>query len=82
MRLTPAITARALLGELCRQLGVKVRGSIHELIEVCVRELRDSGRLLMVDEAELLPYRALRFCAVCMTSGYRDCSGGYAAPCD
>ncbi|HAZ8616301.1 TPA: AAA family ATPase [Escherichia coli] len=52
-------TARALLGELCRQLGVKVRGSIHELIDVCVRELRDSGRLLMVDEAELLPYRAL-----------------------
>ncbi|MWO29578.1 AAA family ATPase [Escherichia coli] len=52
-------TARALLGELCRQLGVKIRGSIHELIDVCVRELRDSGRLLMVDEAELLPYRAL-----------------------
>ncbi|EHY2066398.1 AAA family ATPase [Escherichia coli] len=52
-------TARALLGELCRQLGVKVRGSIHELIDACVRELRDSGRLLMVDEAELLPYRAL-----------------------
>ncbi|ENA9840678.1 AAA family ATPase [Escherichia coli] len=52
-------TARALLGELCRQLGVKVRGSIHELIDICVRELRDSGRLLMVDEAELLPYRAL-----------------------
>ncbi|EEX3085221.1 TPA: AAA family ATPase [Escherichia coli] len=52
-------TARALLGELCRQLGVKVRGNIHELIDACVRELRDSGRLLMVDEAELLPYRAL-----------------------
>ena len=52
-------TARALLGELCRQLGAKVRGNIHELIDACVRELRDSGRLLMVDEAELLPYRAL-----------------------
>lgn len=52
-------TARTLLEELCRQLGVKVRGNIHELIDACVRELRDSGRLLMVDEAELLPYRAL-----------------------
>ncbi|EAZ1917991.1 ATPase, partial [Salmonella enterica] len=50
---------RTLLEELCRQLGVKVRGNIHELIDACVRELRDSGRLLMVDEAELLPYRAL-----------------------
>ncbi|HAZ3610190.1 TPA: AAA family ATPase [Escherichia coli] len=52
-------TARALLGELCRQLGLKVRGNICEMINACVRELRDSGRLLMVDEAELLPYRAL-----------------------
>ncbi|EDI0782396.1 ATPase [Salmonella enterica subsp. enterica serovar Kasenyi] len=55
----PGYTARTLLEELCRQLGVKVRGNIHELIDACVRELRDSGRLLMVDEAELLPYRAL-----------------------
>ncbi|EAP4730315.1 AAA family ATPase [Salmonella enterica] len=55
----PGYTARTLLEELCRLLGVKVRGNIHELIDACVRELRDSGRLLMVDEAELLPYRAL-----------------------
>ncbi|ELX1807839.1 AAA family ATPase, partial [Escherichia coli] len=55
----PGYTARTLLEELCRQLGVKVRGNIHELIDACARELRDSGRLLMVDEAELLPYRAL-----------------------
>ncbi|EAC1718459.1 ATPase, partial [Escherichia coli] len=55
----PGYTARTLLEELCRQLGVKVRGNIHELINACVHELRDSGRLLMVDEAELLPYRAL-----------------------
>ncbi|EBP4101955.1 AAA family ATPase [Salmonella enterica subsp. enterica serovar Give] len=55
----PGYTARTLLEELCRLLGVKVRGNIHELIDACVRELRGSGRLLMVDEAELLPYRAL-----------------------
>ncbi|ECC9576495.1 AAA family ATPase [Salmonella enterica subsp. houtenae] len=55
----PGYTARTLLEELCRLLGVKVRGNIHELIDTCVRELRGSGRLLMVDEAELLPYRAL-----------------------
>ncbi|MFJ1217029.1 AAA family ATPase [Yersinia enterocolitica] len=55
----PGYTARTLLEELCRQLGVKVRGNIHELIDACVRELHDSDRLLIVDEAELLPYRAL-----------------------
>ncbi|ECI7964147.1 ATPase [Salmonella enterica subsp. enterica] len=55
----PGYTARTILEELCRLLGVKVRGNIHELIDACVRELRGSGRLLMVDEAELLPYRAL-----------------------
>ncbi|ELL6061421.1 AAA family ATPase [Shigella sonnei] len=55
----PGYTARTLLGELCRQLGLKVRGNIHELIDACVRELRGSARLVMVDEAELLPYRAL-----------------------
>ncbi|EBS7023886.1 AAA family ATPase [Salmonella enterica] len=55
----PGYTARTLLEELCRLLGVKVRGNIHELIDACVRELRGSGRLLMVDEAELLPYRTL-----------------------
>lgn len=36
----PGYTARTLLEELCRQLGVKVRGNIHELIDACVRELR------------------------------------------
>ncbi|EIV7028097.1 AAA family ATPase [Salmonella enterica] len=55
----PGYTARTILEELCRLLSVKVRGNIHELIDACVRELRGSGRLLMVDEAELLPYRAL-----------------------
>ncbi|EGO7251377.1 AAA family ATPase [Salmonella enterica] len=55
----PGYTARTILEELCRLLGVKVRGNIHELIDACVRELSGSGRLLMVDEAELLPYRAL-----------------------
>lgn len=32
---------------------------MHELSEACIATLSDSGRLLMVDEAENLPYRAL-----------------------
>lgn len=55
----PGYTARVLLEELCNRLGVSKRGNIHDLSDSCVQALRDSGRLLLVDEAELLPYRAL-----------------------
>lgn len=52
-------TARVVLEELCVKLNVSTQGNMHELLESCVMKLRDSGRLIIVDEAELLPYRAL-----------------------
>lgn len=55
----PGYTARVLLEDLCNRLGVSKRGNIHDLSDSCVQALRESGRLLLVDEAELLPYRAL-----------------------
>ncbi|WP_437616048.1 AAA family ATPase [Erwinia sp. V71] len=55
----PGYTARVVLEELCNRLGLSKRGNMHELSEACISALRDSGRLLMVDEAENLPYRAL-----------------------
>ena len=55
----PGYTARVVLEELCGLLGISKRGNMHELSEACIAALRDSGRLLMVDEAEHLPYRAL-----------------------
>ena len=55
----PGYTARVVLEELCNLLGLSKRGNMHELSEACIAALRDSGRLLMVDEAENLPYRAL-----------------------
>ena len=55
----PGYTARVVLEELCGLLGLSKRGNMHELSEACIAALRDSGRLLMVDEAENLPYRAL-----------------------
>lgn len=55
----PGYTARVVLEELCGLLGISKRGNMHELSEACIATLRDSGRLLMVDEAENLPYRAL-----------------------
>lgn len=55
----PGYTARVVLEELCARLGLNRRGNMHELSESCITALRESGRLLMVDEAENLPYRAL-----------------------
>lgn len=52
-------TAKVLLQELCRALGQDSRGNIHEMTERVVETLRGSGRMLMIDEAELLPLRAL-----------------------
>ncbi|WP_230311251.1 AAA family ATPase [Kingella kingae] len=52
-------TTRVLLQELCRKLNVSDKGNIHEMTERVVECLKGSGRLLMIDEAEWLPLRAL-----------------------
>lgn len=55
----PGYTARTLLEELCGRLKLDKSGNIHTLIDLCAEKLRGSERLLVIDEAELLPYRAL-----------------------
>ncbi|ECB3345323.1 AAA family ATPase [Salmonella enterica] len=55
----PGYTARTLLEELCGRLRLSKNGNIHTLIDLCVEKLKGTGRLLIIDEAELLPYRAL-----------------------
>lgn len=52
-------TARALFLELCDNLGLDTKGSLHDLLSRVVDRLNDSGRLIIIDEAEHLPYRAL-----------------------
>jgi hypothetical protein len=51
--------ARMLFLELAKKLGLDGAGVIHNIFDDCVGKLRNSGRLLIIDEAELLPYRAL-----------------------
>lgn len=55
----PGYTAKVLLQELCGRLGVKKNANIHELSEECIQALTGTGWVVLVDEAELLPYRAL-----------------------
>lgn len=52
-------TAKVLLQEICKALNLPEKGTIHELTDRIVEVLKDSGRMLIVDEAELLPLRAL-----------------------
>lgn len=52
-------TAKILFSELHRKLGMDGLGTVHAMFEDVVEKLKGSGRLIIVDEAEHLPYRAL-----------------------
>lgn len=52
-------TARVLFSELHRKVGYDGFGTVHAMFTDVVERLKDSGRLVIVDEAENLPYRAL-----------------------
>ena len=61
-------TAKVLLQEICHALDLSERGNIHELTERVInclkgdkksRSPRDAHRILLIDEAEQLPTRAL-----------------------
>ena len=52
-------TAKSLLLEIHRRVGLSGRGSVYDLMNEVIHKLYNSGRLLIIDEAENLPYRAL-----------------------
>lgn len=45
--------------ELHKKLGMDGSGGIYDLFSDCCEKLKDSNRLVIIDEAENLPYRAL-----------------------
>ena len=51
--------AKALLQDLCRKLRLDDKGSLHDLTERVVSALSGGERMLMIDEAEWLPLKAL-----------------------
>jgi len=52
-------TARTLFAELCDRLNLDQRGDLHSLLTRVIEKLSGSQRLIIIDEAEHLPYRAL-----------------------
>ncbi|HOX51175.1 MAG TPA: AAA family ATPase [Fibrobacteria bacterium] len=55
----PGYTARSLAVELCEALGLDTRGNLHLMMKRIIAKLSGSGRLVIIDEAEHLPYRCL-----------------------
>ena len=55
----PGYTATVLFTELYGKLGSGEHRTMHYLFNACVDALKGSGRLLIIDEAEQLPFRAL-----------------------
>lgn len=52
-------SAKVLFQEIARQLFIEPSGSLHSIFEACVAKLKNSERLIIVDEAEHLPFKAL-----------------------
>ncbi len=53
------MTAKTLFADLARKLNLPVTGILHDVLEAVNSKLKDSGRFIIIDEAEHLPYRAL-----------------------
>ncbi len=56
---TPGFTAKYLFFEVTRALGSDDYLNLNEMFNESQRRLQDSGRMIIIDEAEHLPYRAL-----------------------
>ena len=52
-------TAKVMVSEIARNVGLSDIGGLHAIFEDVVERLKDSNRLIIVDEAEHLPIRAI-----------------------
>jgi DNA transposition AAA+ family ATPase len=55
----PGFNTKTLLIEFHKRLGLSLKGNIYKMTDEVIQKLRGSGRLIIVDEAENLPYKAL-----------------------
>ncbi len=55
----PTYTAKVLLKTIAEKVGCDSKGTLNDMLNGIIGKLQDSGRLIAVDEAEHLPYRAL-----------------------
>lgn len=55
----PTYTAKVLLKTIAEKVGSDAKGTLNDMLNGIIAKLMGSGRLIAVDEAESLPYRAL-----------------------
>lgn len=55
----PTFSPKILLVQLCQALGIVPARSNHDNLSAIKSKLKDSGRLIIIDEAELLSYKCL-----------------------
>jgi len=55
----PGYSAPSLLQEICKALGISVSYDMHAMMSDLIDKLKDSGRLLIIDEADGLTFKAL-----------------------
>lgn len=55
----PTFSPKILLAELCQKLGIIPSRNNHDNLSAIKSKLKDSGRLIIIDEAELLTYKCL-----------------------
>lgn len=52
-------TTKVLFSEIHKKVGFDGLGTIHNMLQDIITKLKSSGRLIIIDEAEHLPYKAL-----------------------
>ncbi len=55
----PGFNTKALLTEFHKRLGLSNKGNIYKMTDEVIQKIQHSGRLIIIDEAENLPYKAL-----------------------
>jgi DNA transposition AAA+ family ATPase len=59
LEVVPGFTTKTLMSSLHKEAGYNGQGSIYDMFTDVVGRLKGSGRLIIVDEAENLPYKGL-----------------------
>lgn len=59
IEVVPGFTTKTLMGKLHKEAGYNGQGKIYDMFTDVVDRLKDSGRMIVVDEAENLPYSGL-----------------------
>ncbi len=59
VQVIPYYTAKDVMSDIHRAVGYNGEGRLIDMFKIVLKDLKDSNRMILIDEAELLPYRGL-----------------------